>query len=328
MNNKRVLSALLVVLMVVALFGLLVSISLSFNTTDDTILDNDDNFVGTNDDETFEKQLYCIYDASCNIEYASEGLKIYMPSNIGYINYNVVHSVNSSIHVDTWRLGQAFSCDDEIKKHTAITSHGAEWDMAVRIQGRDDFIGGCAHGDEKYSSFDVKIDGTQKDVTSLNELTPFNRMVVSVDSIGYDPNDHASEVLLHHKEYTIDARGITLNQKVEFLGDYLMSTSYLAMMPPLKTLTDTYYTDVDFTPTAMKYGSTIGATKAVVYGSNYTFIMSIPKYPMYASGNRLLLQDNGGLPYNKMYFMVCNGENVAKGDIWESTTKYQITNKE
>jgi len=96
----------------------------------------------------FKKGLYCQYDPSVDFESALGGLKFFIPTANGYINYNLVHSVNSDRNCDTWRLGKAFAFDHHFENEIALTPPGAEWDMALRLSGRTDFIGGYAHGDE------------------------------------------------------------------------------------------------------------------------------------------------------------------------------------
>ena len=284
----------------------------------------------TEEPETLIKQLYCQYDSSISFEHSIGGLRIYVPTYEGYINYNIVHTQKESDYKDIWRIGQAYALDDNLQNSYAITPAGAEWDMALMLSGRPDFIGGCAHGDEIYTSLSMFLDGNQVEITSVKDLTAFEEIVIIESSFGYDPSDHTTQVLKHYKEYIINENGITLNQKVEWLNDYTLGSSYMAMMPPLKTLTDTFYTDVDYTliSTNGNYGSVLGAKKAVVYGtaSNLKFTMSIPKYPSLTGGDRFLLTDNSGGAYNKMYFVICNGASVSAGDIWETTTCYNITN--
>lgn len=280
--------------------------------------------------ESLKKQLYCQYDSSIRFDSSIGGLRIYVPTYDGYINYNIVHSKNESDNKDIWRISQAYAFDDELKKSYAITPAGAEWDMAITLSGRSDFIGGHAHGDEIYTSISMFLNGKNVDIMSIKNLTAFEEIIILETSIGYDPNDHATEALIHYKEYIINANGITLNQKVEFLNDYRLSSSYMAMMPPLKTLTDSFYTNVDYNilSTDGNYGYVSGATKAVVFGSssNLKFTMSISKYPSLPGGDRFLLTDNSGGAYNKMYFVVCSSADVKAGDIWETTTFYNITN--
>lgn len=314
----------------ITLFVILLSIVSLFGFSFVFLVQKKPNSDNNSSDSVFEesstKHLCCKYDNSYNVENSYGGLRIFVPTDIGYINYNIVHTRHSGINADVWRIGQAFAFDNDLKDNYAITSYGAEWDMAVRIQGRDDFIGGVAHGDEKSVSFSLTIDNDVVDITTITELQTFSEIKILVTSYGYDPSDHETQVLKHEKEYIVNSNGVTLSQKVEWLGEYTMSTSYLAMMPPLKSFSDMYYTNVDYTPTLITYGTTLNVTKAVVYGKNLTYTMSIPKYPSLTGGDRFLLQDNGGLSYNKMYFVVCNGHTTSVGEIWESTTCYQIRN--
>ncbi len=287
------------------------------------------NITATASNAKLERGAYCQYDPSLAFESASGGLRLFLPCANGYVNYNLVHSVNSDRNCDTWRLGQAYAWDDAFKTEYELTPVGAEWDMALRLSDRPDFIGGYAHGDEIYNSLSMHIDEKNVDMESVQVLTQFRKIVIAVTSIGYDPNDSETPALKHVKEYIIDENGITLNQTVEWLNGYTLGSSYMAMMPPLKTLTDSFYTDVDPTPkeASANFGYVLGAAEAAVYGSGsgIVFSMAVPKYPRLLGGERFLLTDNSGKSYHKMYFVLCNGAQVVKGDTWETTTVYRIT---
>lgn len=276
-----------------------------------------------------KKQLYCRYDTCVDYENATVGLNVFVPACKGYINYNIVHSVNGSSNCDVWRIGKAFACDDKLENAYAITLQGAEWDMALKLQGRNDFIGGYAHGDEVYTAFSAWIDGKCVQIASLRDVTAFEEMILRETSVGYDPDDHTTKVLTHEKEYVINQDGITLHQKVEWLNGYTLGSSYMAMMPPLKTLTDSYCVKDDTPVLIDGYDIRVpNCTEAVVSGSSsgFRFSMGVPKYPSLKGGDTFLLTDNNGGGYNKMYFVICNGASVAKGDVWETTTQYKITN--
>lgn len=278
-----------------------------------------------------DKRAYCKYDPSIDFEGAVGGLRLFIPATRGYVNYNFVHSVHGGKNCDVWRLGKAYAFDDNFENEYELTPRGAEWDMALRLSGRPDFIGGYAHGDEIYSSLSVKLDGKTTDVKSFTELTPFDEIIIEEKSTGFDPDDSTTEALRHSKKYLVNDKGVTLRQRVEWLNDYTLGSSYMAMMPPLKSLTDSFYTNVDPSPkeAISNYGSVLGATEAVVYGSTsgISFSMSVPEYPSLVGGNKFLMTDNRGGPYNKMYFVICNGASVSKGDVWETATKYVITNE-
>ena len=275
-----------------------------------------------------KKRACCRYDATIDFEGALGGLRIFLPAARGCVNYNLVHSVKENRNCDTWRLSQAFAVDERFENAYELTPHGAEWDMAVKLNGRPDFIGGYAHGDEIYTALSATLDGKTVEIEALHTLTAFDELRVTVASDGFDPADPTVQVLRHFKEFVITAGGITLHQRVEWLNDYTMGSSYLAMMPPLKTLTDLFYTNADPTPkdAISNYGSVPSATEAVVFGaaSGISYRMAVPQYPSLAGGNKFLMTDNHGKAYNKMYFVVCNGADVCRGDVWESTTRYRI----
>ena len=275
-----------------------------------------------------QKKPYCKYDENASFEYARGCFRVYLPTERGYVNFNIIHSVRENIFADTWRLGQAFGYDDNLENEYPLTPFGAEWDMAVLIDGRDDFIGGSNHGDEIFTSARLILDGNEVEISSITKLFAFSEIKFITESVGYDPADHETKVLVHKKEHRITADGIRNTQSVEFLGDYLMQNSYLAMMPPLKTLTDSYYTDSDPTPRrAHREVLEFGARSATVFGeeSGVSFTMSIPEYPTLKCSDRFFITDNSGGAYNKMYFLACKGQEVKCGDVWHAVTEYKIS---
>ncbi len=279
--------------------------------------------------KVYGTELYCKYDSSYSVESSQGALRIYIPTNDAYINYNIVHTINEDRNVDTWRMSQAFAYNDELKNPTPLTTINAEWEMALKIQGRDDFIGGWAHGDEKITSLKVFINKKEININGITNLTPFDELRIVINSIGYDPNNHTTEALRHYKEFIINEGGITLNQKVEWLNDYNVLDGYLAMMPPLKTYTDHFYTDANKTPKEIDFSLYHNVKSATLYGvdSPYTYTMSFEVDKTLNGNNIFQIHDNGGGTYNKMYFYVCNGQSVVKGDVWNTTTYYQIAKK-
>ena len=285
------------------------------------------NKIAANPNIKMEKALYCQYDENFAIENSVGALRIYLPANIVYINWNIAHCVREEFVCDTWRITRAFAVDDQFQNACELTTT-AEWDMALRIKGRDDFIGGYMHGDEKFTAIRLFADDCEKQITSFEELTKFNSLRLQVESVGYDPDDHKTEAVNHFKEYIIDSDGIAIEQKVQWLNDYQVGNCYLAMMPPLKELTDSYYTDAEKTAKKINISGFEAekCSSATQFGteSKLTYRMSVPKYPGNESGNRFLITDNGGGAYNKMYFFASEGGDVRRGEVWESRTEYSI----
>lgn len=276
------------------------------------------------------RSILCQYSADRADDSGIESLKIFCPTDGGYINYNVVHSLSEVSKCDTWRLSVAYYCDGALNRVRALTRSGAEWEMALKISGRPDFIGGYAHGDEVFDALDIKIDGKICGLNDLQELTAAKYITVEVASRGYDPNDSTSEAHIHQKKICFDISGVRVEQRVEWLNGYELGRSYMAMMPPIKDVTDHYFTDKDPAKIPIKLAedaSGCGVDAICLCGeSGFIFEMRVEKYLSdVEKGNSFLVTDNGGVPYNKMYFVLCHGGSVSKGDVWESVTVYEIS---
>jgi hypothetical protein len=276
------------------------------------------------------RKPFILYDENISFESSLGGLKIYLPTKRGYAIFSLTHTVNKERNADVYRLGQAFAKDGEAGEEYPITPERAEWDMAISLSGRPDFIGGFAHGDEKMTEARFLVDGEAVEIEELSEKRFFDCLKIEVESVGYDPLDGISEVLLHRKEYTVTEKGIRLSQRVEWLGEYLLEQSYLAMMPPSKSVTDSLFTDNDPTVILARSGLTVSSARsATVFGekSGFYFRMSVPKYPSLTGGDKFFMTDNGGNGYNKMYFPLCNGYEVKKGEVFDTVTEYEIYTK-
>lgn len=283
------------------------------------------------------KSCICRYDSTFKNENGQGALRIYIPCSTGYVNWNFVHTVHDTC--DMWRLCVVYMVDGDLNRVKTLTQEYAEWEMALHIKDRDDFIGGSAHGDEYFETLNVFVDGAVKDITSITELTAFKELRITETSIGYDPADHTTQALTHGKEYIINENGITLNQKVVWTNAYdLAGGCYLAMCPPRRNngtvedvITNTLYTDVDYAPITLPADGAVaqtvnGATKACVYSaeSGVSFTMAVPKYVTKSSGDYFFLTNNSGANYNKMYFVVAITGSVTAGETWETTTQYKI----
>ncbi len=272
------------------------------------------------------KKLHIKYDPEFREEFSTEALHIYIPAEKGYIDHTLGHTVWEKANADIWRLSIAFACDDNLSEPFAVTV-GGEWDMALRLEGRPDFIGGYAHGDEHFTEIKFIVDGKERDVREFTNATEIESLRIIEDSIGYDPLDSVTPAIQHHKEYTASFDGIRLDQKVKWLGDFPLNYCYLAMMPPAKAYTDSFYTNLtDPCKLDLSKSPTVnGATSATVYGkeSGLYFTMTINEYTVFGKG-RLRIRDNAGGSYNKMYFDFTSSGQVKKGDVWNTFTHYKI----
>lgn len=295
-----------------------------------------------NDNDLLTFGQWCYVEYATNLDtYTPEALKIYIPQNTNYAMWRFKHSKVDSTFCDTWRIGDVWQVSSDFSPIYQLTSDGAEWEMAVHLADRPDFIGGYAHGDEIYNSINCFIDGKLIiDLTSLT-LQRFNELKIIVCSDGYDPNDNETKVLTHQKELVFSKEGVTVKQNVIWENDYDLTACYLAMMPPKKYLnehviTDSYYTSnnmalVDFTDTDDS-GYSINFITNVPNGlyeiskeNGYYFTMEIPEYVTTKKGFAGILTDNSSNNYHKMYFrLALNGDTVESGERWDTITFYNI----
>lgn len=272
------------------------------------------------------ERAYCRYIAADTDDSDTEALQIFLPVGHGYINYNLVHSVIPQKRCDTWRLGPSYHCECDLKRETLLTRPYAEWEMAIRLRDRPDFIGGAAHGDEVYQRISVWMDGEACEWNALRVPVGFDALTVEVQSVGYDPSDPSVAVLRHTKIYEITRNGICVDQRVEWLCDVPLGQSYMAMMPPLKTVTDHYQIEDQreqpITERNMKFAGNFSSL-TLRGQTGFRFTMSVPRY-LGKKEAICLITDNGGDQYNKMYFVLGHGGKAACGEIWGTTTEYQI----
>lgn len=267
---------------------------------------------------------------------ATEALRIYIPSKVGYVRYDFFHSVNTSGYADCWRLAHCYSVDDSFNKRFGLTG-GGEIECAIRLTDRSDFSGGATHGDEMLDSAVFFVDGVETDITTLTDYTQFDTLQIIERSRLLDPADHTTVIAKHGKEYQFTDSGLLLDQFVNWEVVADIELAYLTMFTPAKkdgdlVITNKAYTSNDFE--TIELNDPIGAPlwfpnakKAVLWGveSGVYSSVEVMEYPTgLAGGDRMQISDNGGNNYNKVYFYVTDDHTTSVGELWRSKTKYEF----
>jgi hypothetical protein len=108
----------------------------------------------------------------------------------------------------------------------------------------------------------------------------------------------------------------------------------MAMLPPFKCETDHYFTDTSPEKNPIPTSGSVteqGDVKTVYLSgkAGFTFGLKAEKYLTdKEKGNCYFIRDNGGVPYNKMYFLLMHNGFVNKGDVWETVTVYTINDNQ
>jgi hypothetical protein len=98
------------------------------------------------------------------------------------------------------------------------------------------------------------------------------------------------------------------------------------MFPIAKNNSTYYMTDKEYNPaTTPTYIKTSGIKETKIFNNgSVSATFGISKYPDYPTGNELLISDNGGTNYNKMYYIIGESGSFSANDIWESETYYDF----
>lgn len=268
----------------------------------------------------------------CYVNVGSDNLDIFIPSASGYVKYVFGRSTIQADYLDLWKMRNAYKCNDAGVEQLAITTAG-EWEAAIFIIGRDDFMGGV-HGDEIYTSIKCFADGALVDLATAQSGLKFNELRVLETSTMYDPADHTTQMATHTSEHVFTADGLVINQSIKWLSSAQLGSSYMAMFPVAQAVSSAYCTDKDYTPVAIPEG---GADQINIYGvksvnvwdeaSGIFCVFGVERYSNTQDDTRHFLMHNNGQSgtYNKCYFFTSHsGDSVSADDLWKSTTIYKI----
>ena len=284
-------------------------------------------------------------------------ITVYLPATDGYIKYAFVRSESNAINSNIWRIDKCYKCNDSKTVLFPITNSG-EWEMAIKINGASDFIGGNAHGDEVFTAFHLLVDGVEvDDITSLQPQT-FETVRIVVTSLMYDPRDEATletreqftPAGTHGREYVITKDGIRLNQFVVLDAAYTLAASYMTMLPIIRgndtvsadQITDHYYANNNYTvydvsvgeSGSQGYGWKSNVTRATIWGedSGISATVEMLKQPEIDNAGARKFQVQSTINYyNKFYWSICgvNDHNysASAGQRFVTETMYQINAK-
>lgn len=276
------------------------------------------------------KKPYIKYNSTVD-GYNTERLYIYIPTGVGYIRFNFEHYINNSNNADCWLVHPLYAVDDNFATRFALTVMG-EFECAIKISNAPDFMGGSNHGSEVMESLEVYVDGALTAPSDIVDYTPFNALRIIERSTLYDPNDEVTQVAVHGKEYVFSADGLKINQFVNWLANENLSSSYMAMLPVAKTVTNKLIPDDTYQAVDLPSGyfSRTGIEYVIPYSASAGFSVKfgIPRWDISGSiqnKGKFLITDNGGNGYNKCYFFCCDdGSSVSSGDRWITTTLYEF----
>lgn len=274
------------------------------------------------------KRNYLKYASGSGADSSTEKVEVYIPTVSGYTKYDFLHTVNRSINADVWRVGYAYHVDDSFAIDYPLTTAG-EWECAIKLDGRDDFSGGYAHGDEVMNNILFVVDGKPVDITTITTMTSFDDLCIVEDSDLYDPANHTTVYAKHGSEHHFTVDGLTIRQTIKFVLAETVLTAYLAMLPIAKTISNKVIPDNTFVPLSTDSAIRIYDTEKVIICKTDGKVkadFSVPLWEYWTDDDfTFLCLDNGGSPYNKCYFVnAMSTISIPQNKIFKSETKYNF----
>ncbi|MBQ7873531.1 MAG: leucine-rich repeat protein, partial [Oscillospiraceae bacterium] len=269
-----------------------------------------------------------------------EYINVYLPQEEGYLQVQMNLEDNKSANAYGWRLNMMYSCNDSLEKVFPITSSG-EYEAAIKLSGRPDFMGMGAHGSERMTSFDIFVDGKEVELEQLAVITDWETIKIVRESDFYDPKDETTVVAKHTVIYDFDLEGLNVTQDLEWLTENTCAISYMMMFPVRRTyenlqVTDTYVDNYDsneydvseegFTGYPVKW--TYGATKLTLYSEKSGITASMESLETTVLNGVGYKHCSNSSAYNKLYFTICGGggteQSVSVGDVWHTKHRYEV----
>ncbi len=282
---------------------------------------------------------YILYENGKGAADSIERMNIYVPSNDAYVCYSFGHVVDKNINADNWRIVAAYSCDEEGQRRFRIVDSG-EWEMAIMLEGRPDYIGGNNHGNEVVEEIAFSIDGEECDITCITDKKDFKTVSVFEKTRMFDPSETSLQVAVHEKNYVFDAQGLTLTQSVYWKTVCDVTCGYMAMLPVIRednwnnrlkitgkdgiAFPAEYSLSKDGTnPTLGRVGGVLRAEIASDAGFTASFEMT--KNVGIAKEEQFFVTSSPAR--NKMYFLCTDQQKkhvTSIGECWKTQTIYKI----
>ena len=273
---------------------------------------------------------------------SKEYINFYLPREVGYlqIQMNLEHSASKNSH--GWRLNMMYACDNQLSQIFPITNPG-EYEAAIQLIDRPDFMGMGAHGSEQMTSFVMYIDGKEVSLSELSTTaTDWKSIKIVRESDFYDPLDEVTLVATHTVIYEFDLEGLTVTQDVNWLIDETCVASYLMMFPVLRKngetqITDRYfddYSDTEYDVSESEFYNypfswTYGASKMTLYSEKSGIVATMESLDSTVLNGGGYKHVANSEQYNKMYFSICGvlgkKQEVKAGDAWHSQHRYEVS---
>ncbi|EGR1219803.1 hypothetical protein [Vibrio sp. Vb2201] len=263
------------------------------------------------------------------------------PLSNKWLEYEIVRFQSEKHNADIWRINNLYQASASELNYPfhfirdyqgrSLTTNG-EWDKAILEKGAGDFIGG-AHGDEKLSTFYIKVDG--KEVDGQDKKTYISDTVELHQTTDLFSWYDKSTLAKTSRTYKFHRDGVNVHQKMEWKDAASLKTSYLAMFPVLRTMNEGEFQVTDtawYWPDGHVQDISIPGFKIQQYKQDEIWVegaesglraeIKIERTPRLEGFSSFVTNSPA---YNKVYFDITGAHDTKAGEVWETNTQYKIT---
>lgn len=229
---------------------------------------------------------------------------------------------NPDRHSDVWHIQRAYVVSPDLSNIVKEVITSGENETAIREVGKDDFVGGTAHGDEQSLWVNMQVDGTVIDLTVPGRYKG-KVFRVQQHSQLYEENTQATvEWFKAWKSWEFSRDGVEVTQRLEFQRDADIDSFYNCFLCIARNqgsegiattaqfgAVDPYYEQEDLRPEDRPVIHYPSPRKAIAWGNGVSYSAEFlegyehqdpEKTEFNSANNRMFFQK--GSNYNKMYF--------------------------
>lgn len=259
------------------------------------------------------------------------------PASNRYIRYRMQRVTTPAINSDVWRWNEVWECE-RTGEYTFSAllqlANNGENEMAIRQDGKADFMGGTAHGDEELFSVRFMVDGVVKALGgAANYRARRVEFLQGSDLYEVDTvTPKSNRVAKSYKRWVFDAGAVEVTNHVVWEDSITLAQCFMTMLTWLRLSGATQISDTGFRAPLWAEEDISVAGFSPVYS---TANIAKASGPNGHSAEVEIVEgwDKPGrgfyfspaVAYNKFYFEFCGAAYVtAVGEIMRSRAIYRI----
>lgn len=265
---------------------------------------------------------------------ADARISVYQKATTGFILYRLYHFVDAGSKTNAWTLYHFYRTDDRLQNAVDLSVSG-EWETAIALSGQA-YVGGHTHGNEVDQYVTLLMDGVPVTPAQISSNTICDDFKILRASELYQASDNTVTLADHACIYHFHDGTLNLDQAISWKMDAALGNVFFNMFMPHKAYLDRAAVDTEAEPivlptdTSETFVDAINkpdATQVVFWDSErmLSAVVAVSQIPTgLPGGDRVVLDDNNGLNYNKSYFKACGSGSVTNGTIWKVKGSYKI----